>query len=501
MSDQDNDFSNRMKFFIENAIMVGRFYQSSQTGYLHYYHGMPIPATHQTIPIYENVLFVLALLRSRLIENIHEAKQLLQNILAFQSQVSGETQGNFPIYLHQYPICHHSETGISLIAPFYWILKNFGHVLGQELKFDLENSLSRLIDYGRTVHQKNPLPYSIAVRLAAGLMAVGKLLNRQVWQEEGIDLWKQLARPSISWYATAYLSDLLISHQMVVGQEIKDWELFWNYLQQTWNSQLCCYTGPHVREWQNKDEPLNYFYNLIMKCWFSLEFPRFKSHEIIHLEAVLIHSPFSEDLKSIQNDFFYQLDGVYKDQKWLLNKAYERTWVALEKKASAGLMGEKTFTPFCFFTGQNFLHTFVCQGGRFSQLEFKVLSSHSLEFLFHFNDVGDKEDRDKTRDICFYWNDHANWQVRVNNQQSNTFELGQTIQWSCQSRPAFTMVFELLEGKGQFLGHLAKGNRPSQFKLISEEKHCQVYDRILFIRTIRRTGPSTLRAVLHFSQS
>jgi hypothetical protein len=283
-----------------------------------------------------------------------------------------------------------------------------------------------------------------------------------------------------------------------------DWTLLEAYLKQTWDSKLGCYIGPCVREWQNIHLPITHFYDLMMNVWLSEGQPKSKCNDIAYLEAVLINSPLLHGFQSLQDDVSYQVEGLYKDQQWLLNKTLNYSWTALEKKGSPGPVGEKTFTPFRFVVGdkEQQLHTFVCQGGKFSQLKFNQLNSESLELLFDLDeDDSIDEIRDKSRDICFYWDDRCDWQVLVENDKSNTFELGQSIQFIFQSKLIFSLSFQLFKGEGQFLGHLAKGNRPSQFKSISEEKHYQAYDRTLFIRTIRKKGPCMIKATFCFSSS
>jgi len=55
----------RVKALIEQAITSGRNFQSKQTNYIHYFPNQKQGEAHHAIPIYENLLFALALLRSR----------------------------------------------------------------------------------------------------------------------------------------------------------------------------------------------------------------------------------------------------------------------------------------------------------------------------------------------------------------------------------------------------------------------------------------------------
>lgn len=498
MINEKIDQLERQKELIDKALLAGRAFQSSQTGFVHYYHSLPIPAIHQTIPLYENSLFALALLRSRIIENINEAKELLDKLLNFQA-AQGQKEGNFPLYVHDYPFCYDSEMGIKLIAPFYWILKQFGHVLGNDLKQKLEKGLINLIRYGIRAHAEHPFPYSLTARLAAGLQACGELLKNGEWLEEGKCLWKKLSQPSISWYSTVYLADLFIAHQMV-GTQDSDWKLFWDFVNSSWHPQLTCYIGPCVREWQNKSEPQANLYDLFMGFFCGRFSQRVEAIGIYHLQASLIQSQIPAGIESQCTP--HQLSGVYKDQMWQLEYEPTQAYALLEKKSHAGPMGEKTITPFRLVWGApERLHTLVCQGGKYSRAGYQSHDAgQRLELFFYLGEESEKEDKERQRDICFYWDDHPDWQVRVEGEMSNTFELGKKLFFYFGKEQILSMTFELVEGEGQFFGHIARGNRPSQLMLMSEEKHFQAYDALLFVRTVRRKTPCLIKATLQFTQ-
>ena len=144
---------------IELALKAGRKRQSAVTGFVH---------LGDTIPIVENVGFALALLSSRTTENFLEGKEILQRLLHFQAE-----SGNFPIYLHQYPQCDDYATAGRLIAPFHWILHDFGKMLG-DLKPRLE------LAYAKVKEQKVYVPRNLADVLISEQLA-GKPLTQIPW--------------------------------------------------------------------------------------------------------------------------------------------------------------------------------------------------------------------------------------------------------------------------------------------------------------------------------
>ena len=68
------------------------------------------------IPIYDNLLYVLALFESRQVAEMKEAKRLFEHILYFQ------IEGRFPTYVHNYPFVKWDER---LLVPLYLINRTY----------------------------------------------------------------------------------------------------------------------------------------------------------------------------------------------------------------------------------------------------------------------------------------------------------------------------------------------------------------------------------------
>jgi len=112
------------------AVNSGRSLQSSQTGFVHHCYRQLDYMSHDTIPLYENFLFALALMRERTAESFAEAKTLIDKLLYFQESEAG----NFPVYIHEYPLCKDRNLAAQLLPVFYWILRTFPSALGQSLR-------------------------------------------------------------------------------------------------------------------------------------------------------------------------------------------------------------------------------------------------------------------------------------------------------------------------------------------------------------------------------
>ncbi len=111
---------------VELALKAGRKRQSEMTRFVHHCSENPEKSS-ETIPTYENFCFALALLRSRIAENVLEAKALLEKLLAFQVNFE------FPVYLHEYPVCRYAGLKSKLYPVIFFILRDFHSVLGEKL--------------------------------------------------------------------------------------------------------------------------------------------------------------------------------------------------------------------------------------------------------------------------------------------------------------------------------------------------------------------------------
>lgn len=109
-------------------ISAGRKRLSSRTHFVH---------DEETIPLYENFCFAFALFRQKTIESVKEGKDLIERLLSFQ------VEGNFPLYLHDYPHCYDFQMPLKVAPFFVYLLRLFGSVLG-ELKPKIEAFLSQL---------------------------------------------------------------------------------------------------------------------------------------------------------------------------------------------------------------------------------------------------------------------------------------------------------------------------------------------------------------------
>lgn len=488
--------SELLKELSEWALAAGRFFQSSQTGFVHLYYSELEPRA-QTIPLVENVLFVLALFRSRLVEQIQEGKGLLKKLILFQSQQLNHDYGNFPVYLHEYPVCQNPALGLQLLAPFYWILTQFGHILGTELKSQLEQTVVLIVEHSIRAHQAKAFPYSLAIRLGASQLAYGLLWNKSEWQQAGNEQLETLAHFQLEgWHTTKHLADILVGLQMVYPSLANSpWSSLWLLIEKTWHTQLACYIGPCIREWQDREQPQVNLHDLFAG-YFSGQFShRASVLSYYHLHGILIQpSPDSFNSKSSS----YVVEGKLKQQAWTTVYHQNCSYSLLEKKEESQPALDKMHTPYRFVWGNlHFLHSLVCQGGHIEKVEYQQ-ENHSVILLFDLKDQTVGEENIPKKEIEFFVDFHPDLYLRLNNHAATTFELGQTLQLLF-NQYQLSIAFELIQGEGNFLGHIMRGNRPSQTDA-KGEKRFQAYDWTFFLRTIRRKSHCKLQVQIKFEE-
>lgn len=123
---------------IDLAVSAGKKRQSPRTGFVHYF--LQDESVSDTIPVFENFCFALALFREKTAESVHEGKAIIERLLAFQAP-----DGNFPVYLHDFPKCWDFHLGLKIAPVLIHVLREFGSVLNTAYKEMLESALKKMI--------------------------------------------------------------------------------------------------------------------------------------------------------------------------------------------------------------------------------------------------------------------------------------------------------------------------------------------------------------------
>lgn len=483
-----------MRQLLEVAVSSGRSWQSPQTGYVHYHYTLNDEGIHHTIPLYENILFALALMRSFSGGNFSEGKKLLERLLDFQSQHSYESRGNFPIYIHEYPSCHSFHSGAHILPALYWIYKDFRHFLGKELEKKVAEALYELASHNLKIFKEySPPPSHIEWKIAAGLQVVGELLEEDKFKEEGalmLETLQQTKNCNLLRSPTE-IADLLIAFQMIypsieegVGKE------FWQLIAATWHFPTGSYCGPGWKESQNGSEPQVTLYDYFMGVFSRKYGYRVFADHPIQLQAALVR--LSED-EIVEPAYPLELQGAIREMPWKLHQTERFAWsfIGMRKGSHSE---DKTFIPFKLLWGNaTRTHSLVCQGGYIDTIEFVAEKNQIVMDVLLKASVPEAYWRER-QELSFYF-DNSPWiQTTIQGATATTFNFGDDIAIG-DNDLKMHMKIEKVEGEGRFQGHFTKGNRPSQTALIGA-KRFDVHDWHIFIRTIDRTLDCRFRVTM-----
>lgn len=487
MKNELDNYPDRMRQLLEISYSCGRGWQSSQTGYIHYCYTKLDEEFHHPIPVYENILFALTLMRSRSVENVNEAKEMLSRLLYFQSNKEDQTHGNFPIYLHEFPYCRDRSQGPLLLPVFYWIYKNFHHVLGSDLKQRVEKALNHLLSFTLKSQQEREFPLPQAMKIAAAAKAIGQLLANEQLKQEGDQLLAILdERASVddqsvisAWLSPAGIADLSLAFQMLYPSLSKSPQTsFWHHLAATWHSASEAYCGPGWHEYQRGKDPQQTLYDYFLGYYAGkYSYRSFFDHPV-QLQAALVH-PTDDELPAALYPIRSQgsVDGV----PWKVFQAEDFAYSLLAKPLEILKTSEKGFHSFKLVWGGGCnVHSMVFQPSAALKVDFE----ESDEEIILYVTLDPEIPNEKNQEISLYVDLSDNLKIKVQNTSSTTFQVGDLITLSDELLD-ISLNFSLQAGKGGFFGHIMRGNRPSQMDQKGSHRF-DAYDWLIFLRSIRR---------------
>lgn len=480
---------------VQLATVAGRYFQSSQTGFIHYYE-RPTDETQQrdTIPLYENFLFALALLRNHKTENRHEGIQLLTKLLAFQVH-TGEQEGTFPIYLHEYPNCRDPIAQIRLLPLFFFLLHSLPVPLHGSPLDALKQAATRL---AHALEATDPLalPIGLGMQWAAAFFLFGKQWHHKKWThagEEALKTWQTRAEDPDSplFFQPKQIADVLVALQMLYPNiQESPWHFFWTRISDYWHTPLATYVGPHVYALQKEEEPEATLYDLYMGYFSHSYSRRAMACQILHLQGALVQ-PSPERLETPALPF--ERKGTFKGRSWLMwqHPAYA---CAVIQKCVEDIPGHG-FTPFVLYWGDlNTAHSLICSGQGPDTIDWTVIDG-GLALLARLPEEVPNEAKQRNRELSFYVDQtDATWIEVGAEKRSTVFQMGEMM-YLRGTYPAIQLQFGLHEGDGHFFGHVHPGNRPAQSATKGKNRF-SLFDKHIFLRTLHRQPDCALYACI-----
>lgn len=357
---------------IDLAIQAGRKRQSPRTGFVHHYPNLEGPC--DTIPLYENFCFAFALFRLKTTDGVNEGKEIIERLLAFQAE-----DGNFPVYLHDYPKCWDSRASLKIAPIFTHILRDFSTVLNSAYKEKLITALNKIPKHHKLTNEP---------------------VTAQDWFEHIISQEKGGTYP--------------IPYQ----------------------SRLQFFLGKNEIQERGEPQPQPIEYVLAEKDGLRGRL----LHDHIHqLYSALLY-PFSTSIE------------VNEPYVWQKNRL--------------------------LWTGSS-LHS--------------LYGINTHETLFSLPE-GVEIGRDDLFEVLTYCDISPETNLTINGRKGMVFSLGDNVEIDTPAMRV-TLCFELVEGRGDFCGHISRANRPGQIANHGTHQF-EAYDWQIGIRTLRREGHCVIKCIL-----
>lgn len=462
------------------ALSAGRYFQSPNTGFVHYSYDIH-ETDYDTIPLVDNFLWVLTLLRTKQRDPMQEAFVLLQRLLFY------EENGAFPRYLHEAPECKDRYLSAHLLAPMFRIWQGFKKVLPDEIKERLFSVIERVCDRCVQLCEKEFPPYQLRVKIGCGLIAFARDKGQNILQE------CQEKGVTESWFSPDHLGDILVSLSMIYPNlENSPWKSLWFHVTDMWYRPTASFVGPALFQRQQASEPQATILDLYMGMISTQYSQRAIQVHPYHLQAALLY----EMEHTLPTAFVpHAASGTFLDKEgekrtWRVMHFSDYALGIMEMKKEEERSHQYRVIPFQLHWGDmNRVHTFCLQGGNVNQLKIKELEQKKVEL-----EVVVSELEDPKKDLSFYLDGHEGLKKSVEQKACSTFELGERIELQAVGL-ALGLTMQIENRQGRYQGTIHPGNRPSQMKKKGQDRFL-AFDKEIVLRCVQRKGPETLKVTI-----
>lgn len=343
------------------SLDVARQYQSKETGFVHY--SFLSENSKETVPLFENFCFSLALFRTHLSEQVLEGKALLTRLLYFQSP-----QGGFPEFIHEYPFINRPFHNLQFLFPLYQIWFHYRKILGEELTQRLIASIELLSQYLDT------LP----------------LQDLQIYQKKAFDhVFFGSERPD----PVNPILDKDLGKAILAAQLLDD------EVQIPWDR---CFLGPPFKEWQKEFQPQLIHLDLLLR-------PKIDS-----LDPILIHASL---FYPTQIKIIHPTQVTSKDYTWqcLRNDHFHLLAIDSFKPTETILSNGFHLLKLIFKD-----HTFVCQETKHTVTSQVRDDGLQMDFTFPIERPTEKY---KQMELNFYLNHEPKIDLLIHAAKATTFAI------------------------------------------------------------------------------
>ncbi len=438
---------------------------SDETGFLHLNPSLRPYKRADTIPLSTNFLYLLLLFRTKDRTYIEKAIKALDHLLHFQGQ-EGVTKGNFPVFLHQYPLCERYFEVIDSLFPLYWIAKEFSHILNPELRQKLYSALELGIGYIASLDQGRNYSYLLSLQRATLTLSVGTLLNNLDWKEKGTSDLLRLANRGTQecWGSPRALSKMLIALEPIMTlPNQQNWSPFWSYIKKSWHKEMSTYLGPALSEHFEKDHNEGTLYHLYMTRNLGAK-SNLNFSPITLLIGELIASDHNFDLEIIDDS-----STALENYTWHTSHNIHMAYSYFNLNTDFWVKTGGYYPLKIAFKNEKQIDSFVLQMG--TPVSIETPSANKLLLTFDSQEGEDLE-------AYFFWNLSSKMEATIDGKKASAFTLDQPIELRFKNN----LIRISFPGCPKDIwGQFMQRNRRTQ--LISE--NYQTFDGHLYFREIK----------------
>lgn len=444
------------------AIQEFRTIQSKETGFVHSFYGKS-EAPHQAVSVLDNFLFALALCRLKTIEGVQEGKSLIEKLLAYQN-----SDGFFPVYLHEFPFVFDRHHGASLLPILFSIHRYFHRVIGSEMAKRLLGSIEKLLNASLSELSLMSLPNRF--RIGGALVGYGELTHSEEWVKQGnalLDL--QALWNSPSKFIPKHLGEAYSGALIAGGKTASDLR---SWMKSLWHPELSCYAGPFTSVNFNKGDQETTLFDLYMLAEGTEVPARFKQAELGLLKAALL---FPNELPPSTESF--------STSDMIIEKNSCCSWLP-EGENKIGRY------PFAFQWGsQECLSSLIFHAPLTENVKFDGKNKINIDM----GPCPELETKEPGRELYWFLTPKKDLKILINGQTATTFREGDLL----TIEDAHLRIELKFEAKGGvFQGHISKSCLPSEKGNFGKNRF-EGYQWQLLWRTISREDNCPV--TIHFS--
>lgn len=433
--------------FVEKPLEVFSQYYSSFTGMIHFAPHKKEEDHPFSIPMHENFCFVYTLLSTHMSKEVVQGKELLARLLAFQNR-----EGGFPSFLHEFPNGARFRTNLNILSVLYLIYRDYKNIFEKPLLKDIIISIEKAFCF----LEKEDINGLIELQRH---VLIASYKGTCLAQEKVENLLRISLESSAD--CSQYLLILALLEQGMYEETIK---AAIERLRDLYHPHFQVYIGPLYREFYQEGKVAESLFTAFMGRKCTDDSTCFSLAVLYKLSMQCPNSDGSRDSK--HHLYLAQKHTVTDPQK---EKGFHLLRMLFSREESL------------VFPSQ--LQEFVGE---------KVENGVLLQFVYPENVP---EEEDERYELSFYLTDRPTQKIFNEGLPSTTFHFGDVLSIETESQEKINLCFTLEEGEGEIVGHIQKGNRPSEKK-----KHHEglptAYDWVFTLRTLRRSSQFTISAFI-----